>query len=322
MTRRLTPLRFALPCSALMLLSGCLDVPHPFAHSGKNGPGLAANAPPSRLDVPTPTNALLSDANATLWAKDVAQELLQQTIPAIAQPTRKGDWWLNMQAELRNGQVVPVYTVMTPQNTVRATQEGQPLPVEQWSKGDQAFFTLVAQDAANRIAAALTGIQADDMEKDPHSLKHRAARVYFTGVSGAPGDGNTSLAQAFTAAFRDSEDTIQNTPKNADFTVTTTVKLTPGPEGTTGHPQQHIEIVWRVVDANAKEAGAATQLHDIDAHSLDQYWGDVAVAAAQEAAAATKQIIDRYSGRDNAPLAAPGASMPASPTPAHPAPAG
>jgi hypothetical protein len=306
MKHRQQPLRLAFSCSALLLLGGCLDVPHPFAHSGKNGPGLAANAPPARLDVPTPPpNALLSDAHASLWAKDVAQALLQQTIPAIAQPTRKGDWWLSMKAELRNGQVVPVYTVMTPKNTVRATQEGQPVPVEQWSAGDGPFFTLVAQDAASRIAAVLTGIQADDMDKDPHSLKHRAARVYFAGVTGAPGDGNTSLAQAFVASFRDSEDTIQNSARNADFIVSTTVKLSPGPAGTTGHPQEHIEIVWHVVDANGKEAGAATQLHDIDAHSLDQYWGDVAVAAAQEAAAATKQIIDRYSGRDNAPLATP-----------------
>lgn len=319
MIRRQKPLRLALPCSALLLLSGCLDVPHPFAHSGKNGPGLAGSAPPSRLDVPTPANALLSDANASLWAKDVAAELLQQTIPAIAQPTRKGDWWLNMQAELRNGQVVPIYTVMTPKNTVRATQEGQPVPVEQWSTGSDALFTTVAQDAAVRIASVLTGIQADDMDKDPHSLKHRAAKVYFAGVSGAPGDGNTSLAQAFIASFRDSADTIQNTAKNADFTVTSTVRLTPGPAGTTGHPQEHIEIVWQVVDSNGKEAGAATQLHDIDAHSLDQYWGDVAVAAAQEAAAATKQIIDRYSGRDNAPLTSPGGKPPSAAKPAAPA---
>ena len=228
---------------------------------------------------------------------------------------------MNMQTGVGSEEVVPVCTVKTRRNAVRARQEGQPVPVERWSTGDGPFFTLVAQDAANRIAAALTGIQADDMEKDPHSLKHRAARVYFTGVSGAPGDGNTSLAQAFAASFRDSEDTLQNSAKNADFTVTTTVKLTPGPAGTTGHPQEHIEIVWRVVDANGKEAGAATQLHDIDAHSLDQYWGDVAVAAAQEAAAATKQIIDRYSGRDNAPLAPPGAPTP-TPAPAPPALAG
>ncbi|MGF1277302.1 hypothetical protein [Acetobacter pasteurianus] len=292
----------ALPLSSLLLLAGCLDVPHPFSNPGKGASKLAANAPPSRLDIPTPTDSLLPDASAQIWAKDVASELLQQTIPAIAQPTRPGDWWLKMRAELRGDQVVPIYTIMTPKNQIRATQEGQAVPAAQWSAGDAPFFTLVAQDAAPRISSVLTGIQADDMEKDPHSLKHRAARVYFTGVTGAPGDGDISLARAFTASFRDSEDTIQNSKENADFTVSSTVKLTPGPVGTLGHPQQHIEIVWRVVDKEGKEAGAATQLHDIDAHSLDNYWGDVAVAAAQEAAAAVKQIIGRYSGRDNAPL--------------------
>lgn len=304
----------ALPLSTLLLLAGCLDVPHPFSNPGKGASQLAANAPPSRLDIPTPTDSLLPDASAQIWAKDVASELLQQTIPAIAQPTRPGDWWLKMRAELRGDQVVPIYTIMTPKNQIRATQEGQAVPATQWSAGDASFFTLVAQDAAPRISSVLTGIQADDMEKDPHSLKHRAARVYFTGVTGAPGDGDISLARAFTASFRDSEDTIQNSKENADFTVSSTVKLTPGPVGTLGHPQQHIEIVWRVVDKEGKEAGAATQLHDIDAHSLDNYWGDVAVAAAQEAAAAVKQIIGRYSGRDNAPLGAANAQQQPQPT--------
>lgn len=147
------------------------------------------------------------------------------------------------------------------------------MPAQQWSTADAQMLNLVAADAAPRIASVLTGIQADDMEKDPHSLKHRAARVYFTGVTGAPGDGDISLSRAFAASFRNTPDTLQNSPENADFTVKSHVKLTPGPAGTTGHPQEHIEIVWQVLDKAGKEAGAATQLHDIEAHSLDQYWG-------------------------------------------------
>lgn len=292
----------ALPLSALLLLGGCLDVPHPFSNPGKEAQQLAANAPPSRLDIPTPTDSLLPNNGAQVWAKDLAAELLQQTIPAMAQPVRKGDWWLKVRAEMRGGQVVPLYVVMTPKNEIRATQEGAPVPAQQWSTADAQMLNLVAADAAPRIASVLTGIQADDMEKDPHSLKHRAARVYFTGVTGAPGDGDISLSRAFAASFRNTPDTLQNSPENADFTVKSHVKLTPGPAGTTGHPQEHIEIVWQVLDKAGKEAGAATQLHDIEAHSLDQYWGDVAVVAAQEAAAAVDQIIDRYSGRENAPL--------------------
>ncbi|MDN7354492.1 hypothetical protein [Acetobacter senegalensis] len=294
----------ALPLSSLLLLAGCLDVPHPFSNPGKEAKQLAANAPPSRLDIPTPADSLLPNDGAQVWAKDLATELLQQTIPAMAQPVRKGDWWLKVRAEMRGDQVVPIYMVMTPKNEIRATQEGAPVPAQQWSTADAQMLNLVAADAAPRIASVLTGIQADDMEKDPHSLKHRAARVYFTGVTGAPGDGDISLSRAFAASFRNTPDTLQNSPENADFTVKGHVKLTPGPTGTTGHPQDHIEIVWQVLDKAGKEAGAATQLHDIDAHSLDQYWGDVAVVAAQEAAAAVDQIIDRYSGRENAPLPA------------------
>ncbi|MGV4877882.1 hypothetical protein [Acetobacter indonesiensis] len=292
----------ALPLSTLLLLGGCLDVPHPFSNPGKEAKQLAANAPPSRLDIPTPAKSLLPGDTAQIWAKDVAEELLQQTIPAMAQPVRKGDWWLAMHAEQRGDQIVPLYQVMTPKNEIRATQEGAPVPAVQWSAANADLLSVVAADAAPRIASVLTGIQADDMEKDPHSLKHRAARVYFTGVTGAPGDGDVSLARAFAASFRNTPDTLQNTATNADFTVNGKVKLTPGPAGTTGHPQEHIEIVWQVLDKNGKEAGAATQLHDIDAHSLDHYWGDVAVVAAQEAAAAVDQILDRYSGRENAPL--------------------
>ncbi|WP_215762982.1 hypothetical protein [Acetobacter sp. P1H12_c] len=297
----------ALPLSGMILLSGCIDMPHPFSDPGKEGARLAANAPPSRLDIPVPTDSRLSPDAARLWSKDVAAELLQQTIPAMAQPVRPGDWWLKMRADQRGDQIVPVYMVMTPKNEVRATQEGEPLQAALWTAADPATLSLAAQDAAPKVASVLTGIQADDMEKDPHSLKHRAARVYFKGVTGAPGDGNISLSRAFAASFRNTAYTLQNTTENVDFTVVTTVRLSPGPAGTTGHPQQHIEIVWRVTDKSGKEAGAATQLHDIEAHSLDGYWGDVAVVAAQEAAGAIRQIIDRYSGRDNAPLPPPGA---------------
>ncbi|MCX2561820.1 hypothetical protein OQ252_10490 [Acetobacter farinalis] len=299
----------ALPLSGLVLLSGCIDVPHPFSNPGKEAQRLAANAPPSRLDIPVPAESQLSADNARLWAKDVAAELLQQTIPAMAQPARPGDWWLKMRADVRGDQIVPVYMVMTPKNEVRATQEGAPLSAQLWAAADPATLSLAAQDAAPKVASVLTGIQAADMEKDPHSLKHRAARVYFKGVKGAPGDGDISLSRAFAASFRDTSDTLQNSKENADYSVATTVKLSPGPAGTTGHPQQHIEIVWRVLDKAGKEAGAATQIHDIEAHSLDKYWGDVAVVAAQEAAGAVRQIIDRYSGRENAPLPPPDESV-------------
>ncbi|NVN13877.1 hypothetical protein HUK84_22500, partial [Nguyenibacter vanlangensis] len=41
------------------LLSGCLDVPHPFRDPGREGRSLAGSPPPARLAVPVPLSALL-----------------------------------------------------------------------------------------------------------------------------------------------------------------------------------------------------------------------------------------------------------------------
>ncbi|MBB2162360.1 hypothetical protein ACLRDC_14550 [Gluconacetobacter sacchari] len=295
----------ATAAASLLLLSGCLDVPHPFRDPGRVGRSLARNAPPARLAVPVPPAALLGDAAAREWSRDLAAALLEQTVPAMAQPVRPGDWWLRLGAVTRGGQVVPTWSVMTPAGVVRGSGEGAGIAADAWAAGDADTLRQSARQIALPIAGALTGIQADQMAQDPHSLKHRAARIYFAGVKGAPGDGNVSLAQAFVASLRDAEDAVQDIPRDADFTVSCVVTVSEVIPGGTGHPQQHLQLVWRVVDAQGKESGAATQLHDIDAHSLDGHWGEVAIAAAQEAAAGVRQVISRYSGRDNTPLPPP-----------------
>lgn len=291
--------------AGLLLLSGCLDVPHPFRDPGQVGRSLARNAPPARLAVPVPPAALLGDAAAREWSRDMAAALLDQTVPAMAQPVRPGDWWLRLGAVTRGGQVIPTYSIMTPAGVVRGSGEGAGIAAAAWAAGDADTLLQSARQLAAPIVGALTGIQADQMAQDPHSLKHRAARIYFSGVKGAPGDGNVALAQAFVAALRDAQDAVQESPRDADFTVSCVVTASEVIPGGTGHPQQHLQLVWRVVDAQGKESGAATQLHDIDAHSLDVRWGEVASAAAQEAAGGIRQVISRYSGRDNTPLPPP-----------------
>ncbi|MFT9459638.1 MAG: hypothetical protein ABF611_08815, partial [Acetobacter orientalis] len=42
------------PLGLLVLLAGCIDVPHPFSKPDKTAQQLAAQAPPARLDIPTP----------------------------------------------------------------------------------------------------------------------------------------------------------------------------------------------------------------------------------------------------------------------------
>ncbi|WP_336762712.1 hypothetical protein [Asaia sp. VD9] len=287
---------------SLMPLGGCVDMPHPFGDPGPEGRRLALTTPPPRLAVPTPSASLLDNAASALWAKDVASQLVEQSLPAVAQPAKPGDWWLRLSATMQGDQVTPHYEVMMPSGEPRGHWDAAPVPASAWAQGEPKLLESLASSSAPQISTVLTGIQAAMMQADPHSLKRRPAKVFFKGVRGAPGDGNVTLARSFVASFPDQHDKLDRDPKAADYTVEGIVTLSDGPAGNTGHPLQHIEIVWRTVAADGKEAGAATQLHDIDAHSLDGPWGDVAMVAASEAAGAVHQIITNYSGRDHKPL--------------------
>ncbi|GAN96198.1 hypothetical protein Geu3261_0053_039 [Komagataeibacter europaeus NBRC 3261] len=287
--------------AVLCMLGGCVSVPHPFRHGTET-----AQAPTARLAVPVSTASGTDQAGAQGWQRAMVNALLAQSVPAMGQPARPGDWWLKMTADARNGAIVPTYAVITPKGEERGHMDGAPVPVQQWQAVDGQAVTRAAQNAAPGVAELLTGIQAAQMQKDPNSLKNRPAHVYFAGVQGAPGDGDRALARAFIAAFPDAHEDIRHTATGADYTVRCTVVLNDAVTTTSTTKQQHIVLTWQVLDAQGKEAGAATQIHDIKAHSLDTKWGDVAVAAADEAAGAARQIITRYSGRANVPLAADG----------------
>ncbi|EGG76308.1 Titin [Gluconacetobacter sp. SXCC-1] len=289
--------------AALGALGGCVNMPHPFRPTGA---GSVAQAPTARLAVPVSTGSGTDAAAAQVWQHAMVDALLAQSVPAMAQPVRPGDWWLKMTATTSNGAIVPIYAVMTPKGEERGHMAGAPVPAAQWQAADGQAAARSAQVAAPGVAELLTGIQAAQMQKDPNSLKNRPAHVYFAGVRGAPGDGDHALAQAFIAAFPDAHEDIRHTAAGADYTVGCTVVLNDAVTTTSLTRQQHIVLTWQVVDAQGKEAGAATQIHDIAAHSLDRKWGAVAVSAADEAAGAARQIITRYSGRANAPLAADG----------------
>jgi hypothetical protein len=197
---------------------------------------------------------------------------------------------------------VPSFSVFSPSGELRGTIEGVPLPGDAWGRGEPATLSEAANDAGPKLASLLTGIQAAQMQSDPHSLMNRPAKIYFLGVTGAPGDGDISLARQMAVSLPDGGNVIQNTASGADFTLRGQVKLTRLDPRT-----DHVEIVWTVQNASGGEAGKVAQLNDIPAHTLDSYWGDVAVVVAKEAAGGVRQVITNNSGRDHKPLPPPGA---------------
>lgn len=309
-----------------LTLSGCFDVSHPFAHRGRQSALLVENLPPSRLAVPVPVpqNAPWRAATA-LWARDVVIALLGQSFPAVAQRPKPGDWWVRLGAVRDPAGIRPRYAIVDPSATVRAVGYGAVIDRAGWLQADPDALNTVALEIAPKIASDLTGIQAQIMQDNPQSLMNRPARIFFAGVHGAPGDGNIALGRSFYSFLPDGRNQLQDSAKNADYIVRTDVVLKDLPVSVAAPKEQDgkkpvtrpeikssggrktpalqtIAIIWHVQTPDGQEAGAATQLHEIEAHSLDGAWGDVASAAAQEAAGAVRTIITNYSGREHKPL--------------------
>lgn len=276
---------------ALLALAACGDLPQPFLGRPGAMATRLAQPPPSRLSVPTPSQSLLPDARAAAWAAATADALVTQEIPAAASPRRRNEWSLALSAEVRGAEVVPTYTILNPAGETGGFSEGAPIPTAAWAGGDPAVLKAAATQAAPGIWSLLERIEAARQLSDPKSLKNRPARIHFTGVSGAPGDGNASLPAQMRTKLAGLGLVVQDTARGADFSLRGEVKTAPGAAGTT-----RIELQWVVVDGEGArspgaERGRIVQLNEVPPGSLDRYWGDVAVVVAAEAAGGVRDVI-------------------------------
>ncbi len=271
---------------ALLALAGCGDLPQPFlGRPGATAERLAL-PPPSRLAVPSPAQSLLPEAGANAWAGAVADALVTEEVPAVAGGTRRRkEWTLVLTAEVRGADVVPSYAVQNPAGESQGLSEGAPVPMAAWASGDPAVLKAAAAQAAPGIASLLNRIEAARRQSDPNSLQNRPARVYFSGVTGAPGDGNSSLPAQMRMKLAALGLVIQDAPKGADFTLAGQVHTAPGAKGTL-----RIELQWIVSDTKG-ERGRIVQLNEVPPGTLDRYWGDIAVVVATEAAGGVRDVV-------------------------------
>lgn len=271
---------------ALLILSGCGALPQPFfGNPGRQGARLA-EPPPGRLAVPVPSQSLLTEDGATVWAAAVAEALVQREVPAVSGSFPRGrEWTLAMTAAVQGGNVVPHYAIQNPAGDVQGAADGPPVPARAWAGGDPATLKAAATAAAPGIAGLLDRMEAARMQADPTSLANRPARVFLAGVVGAPGDGNKSLADQIKLRMTQEGLVVQETPSGADYQVHGEVTSAPAPGG-----QLKLELLWLVNDARG-ERGKILQVNQVPQGQIVPFWGDVAVAAAQEAGTAVKRVI-------------------------------
>ncbi len=280
----------------LLALASCGALPQPFAgNPGANALRLAA-PPPARLAVLPPDAAVLPAPQSTLFASALAEALVKQDVPAFADPAREGDWRLVVVAQPRGNTVVPLYSIDDPAGAQQGTAEGLPIDGTAWRQAAPATLKQAAADAAPRVATLLTSIEAAIHQSDPNSLMNRAPRIAFHGVSGAPGDGNTSLAKQMRLALANLGEVVQDTDSGADYLVNGTVSTGPTPNG-----QMRVEIQWVVANAQGKEQGKVAQLNEVPNGTLDHFWGDIAVVVAKEAAGGVRDVIANQTGAKRSP---------------------
>ena len=271
---------------AAFMVTSCGTLPEPFyGNPGVEGARLATPPPPV-LIIPPPGGALLTDDAAALYANDLATALVSYDVPSIAKPAAKTDWRLTATAALSGNNVIPSYTITGPDGKSYGSQTGHPVSAEAWSNGDPKTLAAAANADAPGLTKLLTNVNATVQQSNPQSLENRPARLYLGAVTGAPTDGNDALALNLARDLPGIDTVMVDNPTQADFVITGAVKTQPD-----ANNQILVQLIWTIRDSNNRIIGDVTQLHDLSPSDITPHWGDVAAAAASEAASGIQDAV-------------------------------
>lgn len=285
---------------ALFALAACGDLPQPFRGNPGGMAGRLAVPPPFRLAVPPPEAAMLSATESEAFAKAVAAALLKREVPAVADAPMPLDWRLAVDMRLEGNRVVPRYALFDPDGAPQGVAEGSAIPARDWSRPNAALLADVANDASRRAAELLLRAEAARKSTNPAALAAAGPpRVYLLPVRGAPGDGNDSLTARMRDSLGDYGILAQEVADGAGFAADGRVNVVP-----VGRGMQRVEILWIVSRRDGQELGRVLQMNEIPSGLLDRHWGDIAFAAAAEAAGGVQRVIENAGGmpkREGAP---------------------
>jgi hypothetical protein len=105
-------------------------------------------------------------------------------------------------------------------------------------------------------------------------------------VTGAPGDGSSSLKTALQRELARSGIALVDAPSPQTYTVEGKVAMGTGSDG-----KQPITIDWNVSDPEGKKLGTVSQKNEVPQGSLDGAWGKTADAAAAAAAQGILKLL-------------------------------
>ena len=272
------------------MLAACQPLPHPFAEH---------RPPPALLHIPDTAGvsvAPLEGEPAAIAAKlgaATAGALLQRDIPASGKTAGRGSYHLYgriFETRLRGGRsaVTALWRLYDP--TGRTI--GEPLvrleaTAADRRSADEAIVARLATLSADAVAPLLRDEPPDASAADRPREPDRV-RVAVRKVSGAPGDGATSLTKAVGSVLRQQNLAIVDAGDKADLYVEGEVAVAPAKAD-----RQQVKILWRVRRADGAEIGTVGQENEVPRGLLNGAWGDVAYNVAIAAGDGLLQLLAR-----------------------------
>jgi len=281
--------RFRPALSITALLAACQPLPHPFAED-RPPASLLTVRDSAGISVQTIEGG--PPATAQKLGAAIASALGKRDIPASDRTTSLGSYLLYGRLEAQRPRAgkaaLTVYWRLQdaaghPVGERTARLEA---PARAWDAGDETIIASLAEASAAEIAPLLadeaapaTGAAAGDGR----------TRIVIRPVSGAPGDGARSLANAIATVLKRQDLAVLDDPNaKADVILDGEVTIVP-----VKPDKQHVKIVWRVRRADGAEVGTVGQENDIPKGLLDGAWGDVAYSVAIAGTDGLMQVIAR-----------------------------
>ena len=300
--------------AVVVTVSACQPLPHPFADD---------RPPASLLRVRDSAGISIAPieggppAAASKLGVAVASALVKHDIPASDRTTNLTSYLLYGRLEAqrpRSGQETVAAHWQLQDASGRLVGERTTrleAPVKTWETGADAVIARLAEASAAEIAPlladepplgaeAVAGLaEAPGGKAEAVAPRAEAAaaktneagrtRIAIRPLSGAPGDGAKSLANAIATVLKRQDLTvIDNANAKADVILDGQVTV-----ATVKPDKQHVKIVWHVRRADGVEVGTVGQENDVPKGMLDGPWGDVAYSVAIAGADGLIQVIAR-----------------------------
>ena len=290
---------------AALALAGCNTLPRPFAHEGP----VTEN---QLLDLPSGkgVRVVVTPKLPPAVAAAAVKALTDAGIPASSDP------FLSRGFVLRADVVVEEPDDGRPETAEVVWKlhepDGRPIgKIDQrigggeagWIDSDPGPLTSAARDAGKQVVAYFQR-RAEVATVDgatEAAVAFAEPRLYFSGVTGAPGDGNESLKRALTYILRQAGMPFADSSETASHQLNGRVEATPKGQGISD-----VSVVWQLTDRDGQEVSKISQRNPVPTANLERRWGELAF---QVSGAAADGVLDAFATVsqpvDRRPLALP-----------------